>query len=50
MMADPATEIRFFLVPGSHRVFFRSQVVSGPDFGAYLEALLAVLGSIFGLL
>ena len=39
----PAAEMCFFLVPGSVRVIFRSQVVSGPDYGRYLEPLWGVV-------
>ena len=48
IFADPAAEIRFFLVPATHQVFFRFPLVSGHAFGRHFEALLCVLGSYFG--
>ena len=39
----PGAQIQFFCGPGPYQVSFRSQVVSGPDFGRYLEPLLSVV-------
>ena len=37
IFADPAEEIRFFLASCRYQMFFRSQMVSGTDFGRYLN-------------
>ena len=47
---NTAAQLRFFLVLGTRRVFFCSQVVSRSDFGASLELILVMLGTIFEIL
>ena len=47
---NTAAQLLFFLVLGTRRVFFCSQVVSRSDFGASLELILVMLGTIFEIL
>ena len=47
---NTVAQLEFFLVVGTGRVFFWSQVVSGSDFGRFLGILLAVLDTIFKIL